>query len=538
MLIRQIATTSTEWGSPAAAAVRALAETDTTKANSQLIRTFHPAFSCLGGVVSLLCRADGSRAWAVCDATHPIPYAHAGGLPIHFMPSLWDNMPIGIMVPGGQARQSLFARPINPRRLLSSEDLDRFRCMYPRACGVRIFLCGVIQVLYPTRQAMTCDFHEFIATNIGGSPVCFDIMDCHPSHSLSTGDSVTKDPISQKSKFCIGLRLILPDKRAAITTVTHGFARSAGVSTLVGRTMDCIWTVKDALTKFRTTSRTDFVLPYASPVETPTSNTPLGEKVWLCGNARLLGTISATFDSPSNCRPYPAGYTHDLSLITAAPDQPSNQLPRVDSPAGLPVIDGWARAVEALEGKPLFVTSTVICPNGNTIYGEVLDEATRKLLQNQVEEVLAEGTQYSWDPTTRSQSVALLWRVVPDPKTVSAATTETRRDDLHYFTRPAGGYSGSVVCLGKPTDKTAKAIVLQNFEVMLPTGKAIAPAGGHETTRLVDIKGGFVLPTFIYDACTLDHAVCGLPDTDNKYATFPERRNPTASTRRSFSGMV
>lgn len=483
--------------------MRALVETEVTETNIDLLRTFHPAFSSSeGDLVKLLCRPDDSRAWVVFDATEPIPYTRVGGLPIHSMPT-FENYPIGVLIPGGWARRDLFHHSINPRRLLSNEDLDRFRLMYPRACGARVLLSGVIQVLYPTRQAMNSDLKEYVSYKAAGIQVYFDIMDCQPSQtSIEVGQSIIADPISPKSTSCIGLRVILPDNSPAITTVTHGFVRCPGVAGFFGRTVDYLWTIKDALTRFQTVSRTRFSLPYVGPQQTPTSNTSLGKKVWLCGNAKLLGAISATFDSPSNCNPYPAGYSHDLSFISAASDRKEDQLPRVDSPAGLPKVDGWARVTEALEGKPLFITSTVAYSERDTIHGEVLDEGTRNLLQNHTKEVAAEGTQYSWDRDTLSQSVALLWRVVPDPKTVAAATTKSSKQDLDNYDRSVTGHSGSVVCLGKPTDKTVKALVFQNFQTWLSAGETTTIAGGKTFSKLVGLKGGFVLPTFLYDKCT------------------------------------
>ncbi|KAJ5957888.1 hypothetical protein N7501_012167 [Penicillium viridicatum] len=52
----------------------------------------------------------------------------------------------------------------------------------------------------------------------------------------------------------------------------------------------------------------------------------------------VIGTISYTFDhpSPAPALPYPAGYRHDLNLIT------DDNLPTLISPPGHPVVSEWA----------------------------------------------------------------------------------------------------------------------------------------------------------------------------------------------------
>ncbi|CDM28444.1 unnamed protein product [Penicillium roqueforti FM164] len=57
------------------------------------------------------------------------------------------------------------------------------------------------------------------------------------------------------------------------------------------------------------------------------------------------------------------------------------------------------------------------------------------------------GTQYLCDRTTYSQSTSLLWKT------------------KELFS-PADGLSGSVLCLGRPTDESSWAVVFQNFQVI------------------------------------------------------------------------
>lgn len=90
------------------------------------------------------------------------------------------------------------------------------------------------------------------------------------------------------------------------------------------------------------------------PRRTPTSNSALGKTVQKV-TGQTTGKIGATFDSPSQTRPYPAGSQHILSLIIATSESEEEQLPELSSPAGLPQISGWAN-VTALDGQPPYLT--------------------------------------------------------------------------------------------------------------------------------------------------------------------------------------
>lgn len=65
----------------------------------------------------------------------------------------------------------------------------------------------------------------------------------------------------------------------------------------------------------------------------------------------------------------------------------------------------------------------------------------------------------------------------------------------------SGGWSGSALCLGKPTDLTAKALVFQNYERPIRHGEIAANDRhlvGDNRGRV--IKGGFLLPQEITEA--------------------------------------
>jgi hypothetical protein len=92
------------------------------------------------------------------------------------------------------------------------------------------------------------------------------------------------------------------------------------------------------------------------------------------------------------------------------------------------------------------------------------------------------GTQYTWNREAFHVNASILWRT------------------NHDHDR-ATGFSGSVLCLGKPTDKVAKAVVFQNFESPVKPWEVL-----HDHRQSVSdpwnptFKGGFLLPEDIRNA--------------------------------------
>ena len=69
-------------------------------------------------------------------------------------------------------------------------------------------------------------------------------------------------------------------------------------------------------------------------------------------------------------------------------------------------------------------------------------------MSKEVQRVVVAGTEYLWDRIAFSQTASLLWR------------TEQISDAAESF-------SGSVLCLGRPTDQVVKAVLFQNFETLV-----------------------------------------------------------------------
>lgn len=208
---------------------------------------------------------------------------------------------------------------------------------------------------------------------------------------------------------------------------------------------------------------------------------------------------------PSRYLPFPAGYQHDLSLITG-PD-----MPWLKSPAGVASVDGWAQYEDALDGQPVFTC----------LFNAWIDKL--KILEGNVaaratQQAVVVGSEYLWLKKSHSQSASILWRTEIDWAS-------------------SRGWTGSALCVGKPTELTAKALVFQNFERPIRSGEVAAtdrPLVGDNGGWV--IKGGFLLPQEIREAEIMQGEPSSRPKT--WYSSTPSRARTSADGeggRREFS---
>lgn len=111
-----------------------------------------------------------------------------------------------------------------------------------------------------------------------------------------------------------------------------------------------------------------------------------------------------------------------------------------------------------------------------------------------------QGAEYSWQLS--SWRASLLWRSEND------------------YT-PASQWSGSVICLGNLTDQIARAVVFQNYQIMLHTDPVNPNLGVQGSLKDIIILAGFLLPQEIKSATII---------VDDNSGT---RRNPDTLPRRS-----
>ena len=167
------------------------------------------------------------------------------------------------------------------------------------------------------------------------------------------------------------------------------------------------------------------------------------------------------YDNPSETHPYPTGYIHDLSLIAG------KKLPTIASTVGGPRITDWASYTEALSGAPVFAMRLSTPGANENILQNHLNPADLQCENMQRATVV--GTQYLWDRETRLQSAALLRRTEDESTMI--------------------GWLASVLCLGRPDDEVAKAVVFHNYRTRFLVGGDIR---GGVSCGLLD--AGFLLP--------------------------------------------
>lgn len=158
------------------------------------------------------------------------------------------------------------------------------------------------------------------------------------------------------------------------------------------------------------------------------------------------------------------------------------------NPPRAPKIIGWGDYREALDGHLAFAMSPSALSRNSS-------EKNRRDLFGTVQKAIVEGSEYLWDRKFHTQSVALLWRAMHDG-------TEME------------GLSGSVLCLGKPTDTHCRAVLFKHFETPIcPQHFDTSDISARGDVAWSSIKGGFLLPPEIRDArilCESDES-SGIP---------------------------
>ncbi|KAJ5624752.1 hypothetical protein N7510_001061 [Penicillium lagena] len=123
---------------------------------------------------------------------------------------------------------------------------------------------------------------------------------------------------------------------------------------------------------------------------------------------------------------------HDTSVVT------SDRLPKGSNPPGAARFVGWGDYRDGLEGHFAFAMAL------NAV-SEQPQEENRRDPFGTLQKAFVERTEYLWDRKARTQSFALLWRAMFDDTDME-------------------GLSGSVLCMGQPTDSTCRAVVFKHFE--------------------------------------------------------------------------
>ncbi|XHG09859.1 hypothetical protein AWENTII_012896 [Aspergillus wentii] len=501
-----IGTKIQQWGQKDAAAARASLEPTVTDENEQFIRTYHPALSKIE-CVWVVHETPEKSIWVVRPCHEGIIIStHAGGREIHFLPT---GLADWTTTCWPKPRFDPIFATLNPRRFLTEGDLCKLRDMFPSAVGARVFISGFIIVLFQNRSDIENSWDlDGYATQFGNLRLGYDVLETQPTQKvLSRSSAIVAAPDTFDGAASIGLKIRFSDGKEAITVPTHAFvAVRTHATTLANRVVDLYLRVKKDLARFIPIKK-GFTLPKLfTSREHAWSNSPLGKKVFLAGESQEIGTLTYTYDSIESTpsfMPFPCGFQHDLSLVTADPCQ---SLMRVESPMGTPQVVGWGNYKDALDGDPLFITGT------HATTGRLMDRKGQGV-SRAAQKALAEGAQYTWDKELLSQNVSILWR------------TEQDEDALN-------GFSGNALCLGEISDRTCLAICFQNFDTPLYSREFLAKDHRPPPSKEINfprIHGGFILPAEVRNAEILcDAADIPLP------STFPCRQRSTKNLRRSF----
>ncbi|KAJ5941294.1 hypothetical protein N7516_001462 [Penicillium verrucosum] len=469
---------------------RAESVTEVDDENEQLVRTYHPSLSSKKKVWASS-SAFGETVWLV---EKPLSPSDSVTFPGAFSPPRSPDK-----------FNAHFTRYINPRRFLTPADLNRLRELFPEAVGVEVLIAGFLIVLFESEQHTQDAYREVWPLELAGLRVFFHTT----RYSLTTtpiqsGLSVSADPNGEHHSRagCLGLKLQLRNGSMAITTVTHGFVQCPGVS-MPANIFNVFQTIVDKakrrLRRYLPAKVGEDDGAFVMPNEVLT-NDPVGKQVWLASSRKQIGAIAHTYDHPSRIKPYPHGYKHDLSLIS------DSALPDVTSPPGYPPVTGWADYTAALDGQDVYV----VCYQTNVGRWRVITGTLDSELFNRAAVL---GTGYTWDRKTRSQNSFLLWHTGAN-------------------LAPADGWSGAPLCLGRPSDAAARAVVFQNFQ------EDCLLAGDSSTEQHhALVKAGFLLPPDIKDSSIVG---VDMPNQNRPYNTLPGMNRESftlESQRRSFSGI-
>ncbi|KAK2803347.1 hypothetical protein FQN50_007006 [Emmonsiellopsis sp. PD_5] len=451
-------TSSAEWGPPEKAAVRANLELAVTPQNEALIRTYHPVFA-EAPMVYALTELSGKVIWMVFIVEElRLSHTHAAGREIHIGPEIYYTPdPLQHLIP----RPILIPRMIYPRRMLTDLDISTLLSFYPDSVGIRIYITGFAVVLFRNTTAMKNAWKAGNPCDIGGLDVVYDTVNTKAAAvTVQSGRDISAKPGFFSSYGCLGLRIKGQSGTEAVTAVTHAFVKLPKKGWMSSKLADWLLKAKEKLSIFKTLKAGGVMPGEVESRDNLSGNLPLGKSVYIAGEAEKVGTITTCYDDPSPTLPYPAGYRHDLCLLTGP------NLPDITTPPGVGAVTGWAEYEEALDGKPVFVTRfDAWTKQSHHEHGRTSTNATKR--------AIVEGTEYLWVGQTVSTS--LLWR-----------TDEDWRD--------AQGCSGSVLCLGRPTDPNIKAVVFQNYQIPIQKHQIRGGKRARSGDRAWLMKAGFLLP--------------------------------------------
>ncbi|KAJ7712455.1 hypothetical protein B0H16DRAFT_1899197 [Mycena metata] len=411
---------------------------------------------------------------------------------------------------------------VDPRALMSDEDVNLIKKHFLHAHGIRIHVWGFVDIFFRDLEALERQRALPLPRRIGGLPFDFIIGEHWPTSDLvnpsnplpprpSSPSRLNAEPsllpsipvISMQSSSCTGVKISFEGKDY-ITTTSHAWVSTAELRETRRKRLALQKSVPKekresdfALRKkaqlepaSRRPRRRFLVVKFGKWVERVLQvlrgsgrtkiSTPLNVKVYLeASENKPIGRITRTFDQLSQhiagsyLNLFPNAFTHDLSLIEA---EDGDVLPRM-------VVPPWHPIIHPQFAPPEMAIRFKTDP-GSPCKPKVHPAFILNYSTKAAKEVLIDGVDYFFDAEQKQITRSFIWRT----------QKETESDYC------SSGGSGSVVYLGQPTDEQVRALVFQNYQTTV-TDKTL---GGVAAARrylglehLVTFKGGFLLPKAI-----------------------------------------
>ncbi|KAJ6477353.1 hypothetical protein C8R47DRAFT_646988 [Mycena vitilis] len=475
-----------------------------TTDNEAMLRTYHPLLCAIAEVRVYENTNDSSdTAWVLSSEEEDIRLRvnRLGGRRVYYMPdtafawfyalvnSRMERDPYWCFLEKNNPPQPARHGPSDPRLPFPLDALPFIRNHFPTALGIRIYVFGIIAVLFDPLPSKSTLAEWNVPDTIAGMRYLLLPLKHIPTASTADLPPSTADKTNWTTELCsnasgtpvglcsVGVALKAPSGQSFITTVTHGFvdgpllrkkAALSAVSAILGYVPNIV--------------RRAAGVAWANAEHLLGMNmTPVGSRVYMClSDVRprfCFGEIVKTYDTPSRIFPYPHGYAHDLSLIAATP---TKTLPTLLWWSGAPQLDGFTTFDDVLASpdQPLFCMAPHLAeaaplpppgangtPEDNEKYAKSLGIYAGSPIPEVEHNLIVEAREYLWERETMSTvKQTLLWR--------------SSNADM-------AGASGGPVCFGHPAKTTASLVCFQSFQ---------APA---DVVGRIAYHGGFVIPSEI-----------------------------------------
>ncbi|KZZ96267.1 hypothetical protein AAP_01040 [Ascosphaera apis ARSEF 7405] len=467
-------------------------DTESQRRNECLLRSHHPALKDAREVY-VWKEVSGNEIWTVksdpgvMSSALPI-VPRVGGKEVHIIPPTYEfdwNRSAGRI-------DDPFGRAIWPRRLLTKSDIGLIRAIFPSCCGARVFISGLLVILFKNWGELNDAELGQYPEKIGDMEWGVDVLKLEPL-PVGSGDSASDGTIQPSA---IGVSIVCDDEEVYLTAMTHALAKCHGESKRKDRLISRV----KSLVKMRATSSSlSSSSTSTTIVPTPAKNEPVlvGKKLGFKGKEDAA-TIAKTYDYPVTLQPFPYGYYHDLSLVSCC----SSPLSTV-SRAAVP-IDGFTSDYDQImDGRLAVYVSRykLTSADSDTLPSGVGDYPAHVITKP----AIVEGCEYLWLPPVASTmkvraTVSFMWRAEENAEVLNDWTSRAMVVDSSY---DSGGA------------ELGKVVVMQNYTICLaqPSGKDgqrrvkgnVSSSEGRWPVReeVKYLNGGFLLPDDIR-ACKIE----------------------------------